>query len=83
MKKIITAIGNPALNNRLKEELAYNVIATDIQYQEGILEIMQKEKDIDIIIMSEVIQGIFNIKEMVNKIIKINNRIDIFVLLEE
>ena len=64
MKKIITAIGNPALNNRLKEELAYNVIATDIQYQEGILEIMQKEKDIDIIIMSEVIQGIFNIKEM-------------------
>lgn len=82
MKKVITAIGNPILNNRLKNEREYNVIAPDIQYQEGILEIMQKIRDIDILIISEVIQGEFNIKEMVNKIKIINSEIDIFVLLE-
>lgn len=83
MKKIITAIANPILNNILKNENKYNVIAPDIQYQEGILEIMQKVKDIDVLIISEILQGEFNIKEIINKIIKLNSTIEIIVLLEE
>ena len=44
MKKIITAINNPKLNEQLKQLNQYKIVAPDIQYQDGIFEILEKEK---------------------------------------
>ena len=42
MKKIITAIGDENLNIFLKKQNNVEVIGNDIQYQEGIFEILEK-----------------------------------------
>lgn len=44
MKKIITAIGNEEINKKLKQINLFNVIGYDIQYQEGILEVLETRK---------------------------------------
>ena len=82
MKKVITAIGNPKLNEKLKQEENIEIIGTDIQYQEGIFELLEKEKDIQILIISEFIQGEIPIEKIITKIISINNNIKIIVILE-
>ena len=46
MKKIITAINNPNLNERLNKEEYIEVIGKDIQYKEAILETLEKNKEI-------------------------------------
>ena len=40
MKKIITAINNPKLNEQLKKENKFEIIGKDIQYKEAIIEIL-------------------------------------------
>lgn len=55
MNKIITAIGNPNLNFKLKKEKEFEIIAEDIQYQEGILEYLEKDNNIDYLIVSELL----------------------------
>ena len=54
MKKIITAIGNSMLNDKLKEMNKFEIVSRDIQYKEGILEILNERKDIDILIISDI-----------------------------
>ena len=53
MKRVITAVGNPMLNNELKKENDIEVINSDIQYKEAIIEILQKNNNIHIIVISE------------------------------
>lgn len=57
MKKIITAIGNEILNNRLRNIDDIEIKERDIFYREGILEFLEKDSDIDIIIVSEQLLG--------------------------
>ena len=45
MKKILTAVDNPTLNIRLKEEKDIKIIGKDIPYKEGILEFLEKNKN--------------------------------------
>ena len=40
--KILTALQDPKTNEILKEKTKHNIIETDIQYQEGILETLEK-----------------------------------------
>ena len=47
MKKIITAINNPQLNEELKKEKNFEIIGKDIQYKEAILEILEENDFID------------------------------------
>lgn len=82
MKKIITAIGNQNVNEKLKIQKDIQVIGKDIQYQEGIIEIIEKEKNIDFLIMSEKIEGEFNIIQLIEKIKSINKTIKIILILE-
>lgn len=82
MKKIITAIGNEKLNKKLKEEESFNIITEDIQYREGILEILEQTNDIDFIILSELIPGEIELKELIHKIKIINSNIKIILFLE-
>ena len=79
--KILTALNNPNTNEKLKEKTIFNIIGNDIQYQEGILEVLENEKDIDLIVISELLPGDLNFKELINKIKNINNKIEIIVIL--
>ena len=83
MKKIITAIGNEILNRKLNEEKNLEIIGEDIQYKEGILEFLEKEKNIDFLILSELLPGQIDIKELIEKIKIINPYIQIILFLEK
>lgn len=82
MKKIITALGNPLLNDKLSEEKEFKILTKDIQYQDGIFEILEKEEKIDFLILSEILLGENKIKNLIEKIQEKNNQIKIIVILE-
>ncbi len=83
MKKIITAINNPKLNEELKKEKNFKIIGKDIQYKEAILEILEKNNFIDLIIISEKILGEIDLEKLIEKIKIINNKIRIIFILEK
>lgn len=80
--KIITAIGNPILNIELNKIKEYEILTKDIQYQEGIIEILEEKSNIDFLILSELIPGELSIYELIEKIKKINNKLKIIIILE-
>ena len=49
--KIITAIENKKINEKLKNINNIKILNTDIQYKEGILEYLEKNSDIDLILL--------------------------------
>ena len=83
MKKIITALQNENVNKKLSEHNNIKIMANDIQYQEGILEILELDSNIDYIIFSELLPGEISIKELVKKINKINFNIQLIIILEK
>ncbi len=83
MKNILTAIGNEELNNELKKLNNFNIINSDIQYRDGILEVLEYKKEIDILILSNQIPGEIEIKDLINKIYLINNKIKIYFITNE
>lgn len=82
MKKIITALAEPQLNNELKKEKDFIVIGKDIQYQEGVIEILETEKEVDFLIISEALPGNEEIENLIEKIKQINNEVNIVIILE-
>lgn len=82
MKKIITAINNPKLNEELKKENNFEIIGKDIQYKEAILEILEKNNNIDLIIINEKIPGEINLEKLIKKIKLINEKIKIIFIFE-
>ena len=82
MKNIITALCNPLLNNKLRIEKEFNILTNDIQYQEGIFEIIENNKEINYLILSELIPGQYDIKKLIEKIKEKNNSIKIILILE-
>ena len=83
MKKILTAIGNPTLNEKLKNENFIEIKYKDIQYKEAILEILGENKNFDIIIINEILPGEINLIELLKKIKVINEKIKIIIILEK
>ena len=83
MKKILTAINNSTLNEKLKKENIAEIIGRDIQYKEGIIEILEKNKNIDLIIISENLPGEITIENLIKNINKINEKIKIIYILEK
>ena len=82
MKKIITSLAEPQLNNELKKEKDFIVIGKDIQYQEGVIEILETEKEVDFLIISEALPGNEKIENLIEKIKQINNEVNIVIILE-
>ena len=82
MKKIITALANPILNENLKKEKDFEILTKDIQYQEGIFEIMEEKNEIDYLILSEILPGENNIEKLIEKIKEKNIKIEIIIILE-
>ena len=83
IKKILTAIGNPFLNNELKKYDEFIVINNDIQYQEGIFEVLEFNHEINYLILSELLPGDLEVEELIKKIIIKNSKIKIILILEK
>lgn len=81
--KILTAIGNPILNEKLQKIEDIFVIGKDIQYQEGIIEILEEALDIECIIIKSNLPGEIGFYKLISKIKNIKPDIDIYVILEE
>ena len=82
MNKIVTAIGNKNINLKLKQEEKIEVIGEDIQYEDGILELLEKEININFLIISEEIVNKNKIINLIEKIKIINKYIKIILILE-
>lgn len=83
MKKVITALSNPIVNKKLKEYEEIEITTNDIQYKEGILELLEIKKEIDFIILSELLPGKIEIKKLIEEIKEINKEIKIIIILEK
>ena len=83
MQKILTAMDNINLNKNLSKCKDFNVYNKDIQYREGIIEILKKENDFDIIIIYENLKGNINLENLIEEIKKINNKIKLIFILEK
>ena len=83
IKKILTAIGNPFLNNELKKYGELIVINNDVQYQDGIFEILELNSEINYLVLSELLPGDLKIDELIKKIINKNSKIKIILILEK
>ena len=82
MKYIITALDNSELGNEINKEKDLKILCKDIQYQEAILEILEKYKNINFLIISELLPGKYNINELINKIKEKNKILKIIIILE-
>lgn len=83
MKKVITALLNKTVNEKLKEYNQISVVMNDIQYQEGIIEALEIGHEIDYIILSELLPGELSIENLVEKIKQIKKEIKIIIILEK
>ncbi len=83
MKKIITALASPEVNTELKKYKNIEIIGNDIQYQEGVIETLEKNSQIDYIILSAILDGKYEIYTFVKKIKMINPKIKIILILEK
>jgi len=81
--EIITGINNEKIFNELKKKKNINIVSRDIQYKEGIIEILEKNKDINYIIINEKLNGQIKIEDMINSIKNINQKIDIIIILNK
>lgn len=81
--KVITAIGIPEINKRIKNENVYEIIGRDIQYQEGIIEVLEEREDIEGLIISNILPEEIEFKELICKILEIASNIEIIVFLKE
>lgn len=82
MKKILTALQNEKIHEKLKEFSQIKVIKNDILYKEGIIEILQENSNVDYIIINELLPGEIDLKELLKKIKEINNKINCIIILE-
>lgn len=82
MKKIITALGNPIIAEEIEKSKKFEVISQDLQYQEAILDIIEINH-IDIIILSAILPGEYNIEQLIDRIKEKEINIEIILFLEK
>lgn len=80
--KAITAIGEEFLNNKLRNFKDFEIIGKDVSYREGILEILDIRKDIDLIVLSDKIPGEDSFETLIERLTKFKN-IEIIIFLKE
>ena len=83
MKTVMTAVANPIINEKLKNETNIQIIGNDIQYKEGVIEALEKNKEINYLILSDILMGKELLIELIKKIKIINKNIKILVILTE
>ena len=82
MKRVITAVLNQDFNSKLNSENIC-VLSDDIQYQEGLIEIIENNKNIDFLLLNYDIPGENDILYLIEKIKEINYRIKIIIFINK
>ena len=84
MIKIITAVNNPNLNEELKKEKDVEILFKDIQYKEGIIEILENKKiEVNYIIIDENLPGEIQLNNLIEKILEKNKKIKIIITIKK
>lgn len=78
-KKILIAL-NEKIEINIKNEI--EIISKDIQYREGIIEILEFNKEINYILFSENLLGQISIKNLIEEIFNINKNIIVYILVK-
>lgn len=81
--KILTALANENINKKLEVKQNCEIIYKDIQYQEALLEILDKNKNIDVLILSSILPGELDIYELINLIKYKQENINIYIILDK
>lgn len=81
MRKRILIANNKKINRQIKNEI--EVVSDNIQYKEGILEILELNKNIDYIIFSENLIGQIKNEKLIQEILNINKNIIIYILVNK
>lgn len=81
--KIITALGDSKINEELRKDNFFEVVGVDIQYQDGIFELLEENKNIDYLILNLNLIGDFDKYELIEKIEEINKNIKLIIILEK
>jgi len=80
MHRILTAIGNEKINYKLRENEEFSIVYDDIQYEEGIFEILDKDNNFEYLVVNhDLIEE--NLKLFKKNIGKINEKIKIIILI--
>ena len=80
---IITALGNEEINKKIQQNTDFKIIGTDIQYQEAVIEIIEKNQEIELLILSSILPGELKIQEFINIIKYKKPNIEIIIILEK
>ena len=80
--KTITALGIEEINYEVLKENGYEIIGKDIIYQDGIFEALEIYKSTEAIIISDFLPGNLTFEELIKKIVKKYDKIDITIFLE-
>ena len=83
MVKVITAINKPNLNEELQKENNIKIIGRDIQYKEGILELLENKIDINYIIIDEKLPGEIELNKLIEKILEKDKKIKIIITIKK
>ena len=71
------------MNIKLRGHEEIEVLGNDIPYQDGVLDILKGNSEINLLILSEELLGEWEIKEFIDKILAINQKIEIVFLMEK
>ena len=82
MKKIITEIGDKKINEELDKFERYKILNKDIQYEEGIIEVLEEKQEVDILIISDTVLNYEKTINFINNIKLINEKIKIILILK-
>lgn len=83
MNNIITALGNPILNNELQKIEECNVLLNDLQYKEAIIEFLEKNIKINYLIINESLPGEIEINKLINILKSKDKNIKIILIKEK
>lgn len=78
MKKVLTAIGNPMLNKKIKKLDDYQILTKDISNDEELIEWFEREKNIDILFLYQDIIKNYKENEFIKIIKKLQKNIIIY-----
>ncbi len=82
MKRVITALGNPVLNNELRKYEKYDVFTDDLFYQDAVIDVVEEES-VDDIVVSSLLQGQDDFIDFVEHIKRKNSVARIIVITDE
>lgn len=81
--KLLIAVTDQNINQKIRKNFLMSYIPKNIEYKEGILEVLEKNKKINFIILSENLPGEIELENLIKKVKIINSKIKILILIEK